>query len=216
MLQAGTITMAAHWDDRELQELQADFPDMLGVYDNNASKYNPRPGTGRTGYLHVAPNNYPFYSEDEKYTPIMQSDGGQLSDWKAMYQPTAEQADKDRLAAYEAGVPHGYVPPGNKYKDLATIHLQVVSDLHDSNEYGPEIQEDGQHCGGPFYIDVSPTMRIEDLRLVIQEVGGVVPALQKLSYAGKKFEDSQRSLQQYGVAYWHKKFPHWPIKIRKC
>ena len=23
----------------------------------------------------------------------------------------------------------GYVPPGNKYKDLATIHLQVVSDL---------------------------------------------------------------------------------------
>ena len=86
------------------------------------------------------------------------------------------------------------MPPGNKYKDLATIHLQVVSDLvrmltvlpglqnvsayrhcskknalqHDSNEYGAEIQEDGQHCGGPFYIDVSPTMRIEDLRLVIQ------------------------------------------------
>lgn len=24
-----------------------------------------------------------------------------------MYQPTAEQAEKDRLAAYEAGVPHG-------------------------------------------------------------------------------------------------------------
>ena len=23
----------------------------------------------------------------------------------------------------------GYVPPGNKDKDLATIHLQVVSDL---------------------------------------------------------------------------------------
>jgi len=39
---------------------------------------------------------------------------------------------------------------------------------HDSNEYGAEVQEDGQHCGGPFYIDVSPTMRIEDLRLVIQ------------------------------------------------
>ncbi|KAA6421379.1 MAG: hypothetical protein FRX49_08656 [Trebouxia sp. A1-2] len=188
--------MAAHWYDEELQGLQADFPDMLGVYDSNTSKYNPRPGTGRTGYLHVAPNNYPFYSEDEKYKPIMQSDGGQLSDWKPMYQPTTEQADKDRLAAYEAGVPHGYVPPGNKYKDLATIHLQVVSDLHDSNEYGAEMQEDGQHCGGPFYIDVSPTMRIEDLRLVIQEVGGVVPALQKLSYAGKNFEDSQRSLQQ--------------------
>ncbi len=24
-----------------------------------------------------------------------------------MYQPTTEQAEKDRLAAYEAGVPHG-------------------------------------------------------------------------------------------------------------
>ncbi len=46
---------------------------------------------------------------------------------------------------------------------------------HDSNEYGAEIQEDGQHCGGPFYIDVSPTMRIEDLRLVIQ-VCDVLPA----------------------------------------
>lgn len=99
------------------------------------------------------------------------------ADWKAMYQPSPEQAEKDRMAAYEAGVPHGesnklisrlamivkqgllhvqciavpsplrvnviafiafqltlvdaagYVPPGNKYKDLPTIHLQVVSDL---------------------------------------------------------------------------------------
>ena len=44
MLQAGIIAMAAHWDDEELSGLQADFPDMLGVYDSNASKYNPRPG----------------------------------------------------------------------------------------------------------------------------------------------------------------------------
>ncbi len=29
------------------------------------------------------------------------------ADWKAMYQPSAEQAERDRLAAYEAGVPHG-------------------------------------------------------------------------------------------------------------
>ena len=29
------------------------------------------------------------------------------ADWKAMYQPSAEQAEKDRMAAYEAGVPHG-------------------------------------------------------------------------------------------------------------
>jgi hypothetical protein len=38
-----------------------------------------RAGTGRTGYLPVPPNNYPFYTEDEKYVPIVQADGGQLS-----------------------------------------------------------------------------------------------------------------------------------------
>jgi hypothetical protein len=37
-------------------------------------------GTGRTGFIPVAPNNYPFYSSaDEVYTPVLQSDGGQLS-----------------------------------------------------------------------------------------------------------------------------------------
>lgn len=36
-------------------------------------------GTGRTGFLPVAPNNFPFYSADEVYQPVLQSDGGQLS-----------------------------------------------------------------------------------------------------------------------------------------
>ena len=36
-------------------------------------------GTGRTGFMAVAPNDYPFYGDDEKYVPIMQADGGQLS-----------------------------------------------------------------------------------------------------------------------------------------
>lgn len=36
-------------------------------------------GSGRTGYLPVPPNNYPFYNDDEKYVPVMQADGGQLS-----------------------------------------------------------------------------------------------------------------------------------------
>lgn len=39
----------------------------------------PLPGTGRTGFLAVAPNNYPFYHGAEVYTPVMQKDGGQLS-----------------------------------------------------------------------------------------------------------------------------------------
>lgn len=46
-----------------------------------------------------------------------------------MYYPTAEQADIDRKKAYESGVPHGYVPPGDKYKGLTTITLTVLSEL---------------------------------------------------------------------------------------
>jgi hypothetical protein len=36
-------------------------------------------GTGRTGFIPVGPNNYPFYRSDETYKPVLQSDGGQLS-----------------------------------------------------------------------------------------------------------------------------------------
>lgn len=36
-------------------------------------------GTGRTGMYRVPPNNYPFYSEEERYVPVIQADGGQLS-----------------------------------------------------------------------------------------------------------------------------------------
>jgi hypothetical protein len=48
-----------------------------------------------------------------------------------------------------------------------------------------------------------------------QDAGGVLPALQRLSYAGKHLDDAQRTLEQYGIAYWHAKFPHWPLRIRK-
>ena len=41
------------------------------------------------------------------------------------------------------------------------------------------------------------------------------PALLRLSYAGKALDDAQRTLQHYGVAYWHAKFPAWPLRIRK-
>lgn len=46
-----------------------------------------------------------------------------------MYYPTPEQAEADRRAAYERGVPHGYCAPGDKYAGLPTIKLRVVSDL---------------------------------------------------------------------------------------
>lgn len=34
-----------------------------------------QPGTGRTGMFNIPPNNYPFYSEDEKYKPAKRPDG---------------------------------------------------------------------------------------------------------------------------------------------
>ena len=43
------------------------------------SKYNNDPGSGRTGYWEIPPNNYDFYSEEEKYKPNVQADGGILS-----------------------------------------------------------------------------------------------------------------------------------------
>jgi hypothetical protein len=49
----------------------------------------------------------------------------------------------------------------------------------------------------------------------LQDVGGILPALARLSYAGKHMEDAQRTLEHYGVAFWHARFPHWPIKIRR-
>lgn len=44
MSKAAITPVPAQWGDEELQGLQAEYPDMLSVYDSNASKYNPRPG----------------------------------------------------------------------------------------------------------------------------------------------------------------------------
>ncbi|GLC42997.1 hypothetical protein PLESTM_001411000 [Pleodorina starrii] len=194
----------AAWDSTELEGL--DGPDASytpapnadrTAYEVTYSKYNPTPGTGRTGFLRVPPNNYPFYTEDEKYTPVVQADGGQLSEWQPMYAPSREQAEEDRARAYAEGVPHGYVAPGSRFKGEASLEMWVVSELHDDSEYG-EIQDPatGRHSGGPFKIRVSPKMRVEELRLVIRDAGGILPALQKLSYAGKHLDDSQRTLEQ--------------------
>ena len=43
------------------------------------SAYNNEPGSGRTGYWDIPPNNYDFYCEAEKYKPLVQADGGILS-----------------------------------------------------------------------------------------------------------------------------------------
>jgi len=89
-------------------------------------------------------------------------------DWKPLYQPSKEQEDEDRKKAYETGVPHGYVPRGFRYEGMPTIKLTVQSELHTEKEYGSKRDQNGKHSGGPFTIDVSPKMTIEDLRLVIK------------------------------------------------
>eukprot|EP00955_Chlamydomonas_euryale_P054468 355827-Chlamydomonas_euryale.AAC.11 len=131
--------------------------------------------TGRTGMYSVPPNNYPHYKEAERYTPAMQSDGGQLSEWTAMYEPSKEQAEADRAAAYEKGVPHGFVESGDKYSGVPTMELWVVSDLHEDHEYGAVDPASGKHSGGPFKIKVAASMRVEDLRLVIRVGWGNAP-----------------------------------------
>eukprot|EP00198_Chlamydomonas_reinhardtii_P006751 XP_001696087.1 predicted protein [Chlamydomonas reinhardtii] len=144
-------------------------------------------------------------------------------EWEPMYAPSKEQAEADRAAAYAAGVPHGYLAPGasraaaGAAEGEEVLQLWVVSELHGDGEYGAQVDAagSGRHRGGPFRVAVGARTRVEELRAVLRDAGGLLPALQRLSYAGKHLDDSQRTLQHYGIAYWHKRFPHWPIKIRK-
>ena len=43
---------------------------------------------------------------------------------------------------------------------------------HTDDEYGVNVDDQGRHSGGPFDLEVSPLMRIEDLRKLIR-VGGL-------------------------------------------
>merc|ERR1711981_1290205 len=168
---------ATSWKQEEIASLAADYAEVGQMKTDAVTQYNPTPGTGRTGYMTIPPNNYPFYKEEEKYKPVVQPDGGQLSEWKPLYQPTKEQEEEDRKKAYESGVPHGYVPRGFKYEGMPTIKINVTSELHTSDEYGAQVNQDGKHSGGPFSIDVSPKMTVEDLRLQIKEKGGIIPGM---------------------------------------
>ncbi|KAG1660248.1 hypothetical protein FOA52_007645 [Chlamydomonas sp. UWO 241] len=159
------------WAQRETAGLELEVvPNAASPYTSSWSKYNPTPGTGHTGMYAVPPNNYPHYGDDERYTPAMQADGGQLSEWTAMYNPSKDEAEAHRAAAFEARKPHGYVEPGDKYSGQPTIDLWVVSDLHEDHEYGAVVDPStGLHSGGPFQISVPADMRVEDLRIVIRD-----------------------------------------------
>lgn len=183
------------------------------------SEFNPTPGSGKTGILYnIPPNNYPFYAPSEIYTPKMQTDGGQWSETRKMYNPSADEAEADRLRAYQTGIPHGFTPqPQATGTDSGSasvlLKLTVSSTYFRSHEYGPEEREDGTHYGGPFAITVPASIRVDALKQIVQDEGGVPIALQKLSYAGKKLMDPNRTLEQYGVAYWNARFPQWELKL---
>ena len=70
---------AAIWKQEEIESLKAEYEEVKQIQNDAVTKYNPTPGTGRTGYMAIPPNNYPFYNEEEKYVPVVQPDGGQLS-----------------------------------------------------------------------------------------------------------------------------------------
>ena len=57
-------------------------------------------------------------------------------------------------------------------------------------------QHHDEEYGGPFWVEVSPKMKVDDLRKAISQACGIMPGMQKLSFAGKNFEDSQRTLEQ--------------------
>lgn len=46
-------------------------------------------------------------------------------------------------------------------------HGRSVLQQHDDSEYGDQRTSDGAHCGGPFWIKVSPKMRVDEIRRVV-------------------------------------------------
>jgi hypothetical protein len=151
-------------------------------------------------------------------------DCGVFSDWQPMYEPSTVKADADRLAAFKKGVPRGAENEGavpeyravghsfageaerlrEKYKSAPVLRLLIASQLHRDEEFG-----------GPFWIEVPSKTRVFELRRVIAHTCGVLPGLQRLTFAGKKMDDSERNLEHYGIKYWNNKFPDWPVVMRR-
>ena len=110
----------------------------------------------------------------------------------------------DRQKAFEAGIPHGEYVYRKRYGDCPILSLLVTSELHTDTEYG-----------GPFWIHVPSKIRVSDLRDYIRDRSGIMPGLMKLAYRGQSLDDESRKLEHYGVRYWNKKFPDWPLVIKR-
>lgn len=174
--------------------------------------------TSKTG-ITVPSNNYAFYKRFHEgiiyKQRIMDDKLGVMTEWKQPYKPTDEELIQDREEAYKKGIPHGVQPEGQSDFDKDLITLLVRSELHHDSEYGVQIGDDGKHYGGPGLVTFSLNMRIVDVHRVIQSKLGILPANQCLAFASKNFDDNQRTLEHYGVRFWHSKFPDWPLTIRR-
>jgi len=164
----------------------------------------------------------PSPNQKNRYKVKHTGDGGVFSDWQPMYEPSTIKADADRLVAHDKGVPHGadlgkfpdYQAVGKsfdgeterlveKYGADAVIKILVTSQLHRDEEYG-----------GPFWIVVPSKTRVYELRRVIASKCGVLPGLQRLTFAGKKMDDAERNLEHYGAFFFNsprKLLPRWTL-----
>ena len=185
---------------------------------------NPTPGTGATGHLPVPPNNYIFYARCHGgivyRQRVMDDKLGYMTEWEEPYKPTAEALAAAKEEAYRSGVPqdsafHGAGQEQEQEGHGDTVELLVRSELHFPGEYGVKVDASGRHSGGPARVRLPLSMKIAEVHQVLHREMGLLPAHQSLAYGGKNFEDNQRTLEHYGVRYWHRKFPDWPLTVRR-
>lgn len=207
------------------------YADSLGGTDLAAkpSPANPTPGTGATGHQPIPPNNYIFYAmchDDIIYRQrVMDDKLGYLTQWQEPYKPTADELKAAKEEAYRKGVPQESAYHKNldvaaegaadDADDADTVNLLVRSELHFPGEYGTQVDEKGKHSGGPARVRLPLNLKIAEVHQVLHKKMGLLPAHQCLAFAGKNFEDNQRTLEHYGVRYWHRKFPDWPLTVRR-
>lgn len=171
----------------------------------------------------MPPNNYVFYSRFHDgiiyKQRIMDDKLGYLSEWATPYKPSEEELARHKEEAYRRDVPYGLSPEDDCARSAGVdddkVTLLVRSELHHDSEYGTDVDADGKHSGGPGHVTLSLKMRIAEVHQVLRRELGLLPAHQCLAFAAHNLEDNQRTLEQYGVRYWHAKFPDWPLTVRR-
>eukprot|EP00898_Chlorokybus_atmophyticus_P006358 jgi/Chlat1/6723/Chrsp50S06471 len=91
----------------------------------------------------------------------------------------------------------------SKYDKEEKMSILVTSEIHEDKDYTP------------IRVQLSSKMDVWETRKIIAEATGVAPKDIRMSYAGKRFEENNARLEEYGVDYWYAKFPDWPIVMCK-